>query len=48
MEKWEDEEGMEVIWEEYMRQKANWRDLIRNQMDPRRIWLGKFIRYNIH
>jgi hypothetical protein len=39
---------MKQIWDEYQRQKGNWRDLIRNEMDPRRIWLGKFIRYNIH
>ena len=48
MEKVQNQEAMDQIWDEYIRQKGNWRDLIRNQMDPRRIWLGKFIRYNIH
>lgn len=48
MERENQEEAMNAIWDEYQTQKANWRDLIRNEMDPRRIWLGKFIRYNIH
>lgn len=48
MEKVKQEAAMKQIWDEYQRQKGNWRDLIRNEMDPRRIWLGKFIRYNIH
>jgi len=28
--------------------RADWKALIQNEMDPRRIWLGKFTRYNIH
>jgi hypothetical protein len=48
MEKVKNETAMKAIWAEYSEQKAEWRDLIRNEMDPRRIWLGKFIRYNIH
>ena len=48
MEKVQNEPAMKQIWAEYQKQKGEWRDLIRNQMDPRRIWLGKFIRYNIH
>lgn len=48
MEKVKNDVAMRTIWTEYQRQKGEWRDLIRNEMDPRRIWLGKFIRYNIH
>ena len=33
---------------EQERQYANWRKLIREEMDDRRLEMGKFLRYNIH
>jgi len=48
MEKIENEVAQESIFAKYTEMKADWKDLIQNEMDPRRIWLGKFTRYNIH
>lgn len=48
MEREENQEAMDAIWKEYSEQKKNWREMFKIQIDPRRIWLGKFIRFNIH
>ena len=48
MEKLQFQDEQDAIWNEYQSQKGKWKDLIRDEMDPRRLWMGKYIRYNIH
>lgn len=48
MEKVENDKAKDAILEKYNKMKGEWKTLIQNEMDPRRIWLGKFTRYNIH